>query len=138
MKSKYFKIEELVQPDTLDLLGESKCWELFDERLIANLDWIKAKFLKVPITINSWLWGGDRKYSGYRAVTCPIGAKKSKHKIGEAVDFIVKGITADEMRLWLKCNQNEMPYPIRLEVGVSWVHLDVANETSEKIIYFNA
>lgn len=138
MKSRFFKIEELVQPDTLELLGEDFCWDQFDHRLIENIDWLKSHFKNVPIYINNWLWGGNRKYSGHRSVSCKIGALNSKHRNWEAVDMVFSGFSADEIRLFLADHKEELPHPIRLEAGVSWVHMDVANDTDEKIIYFNA
>ena len=78
----------------------------------------------------------------------------SAHNQGEAVDFSVKGMTANEVRLWIVENQILLPYPVRLEVGfdpkgkneaqirqaigkdtMNWVHLDLRGE-GQKITYF--
>ena len=78
----------------------------------------------------------------------------SAHNQGEAVDFHVKGMTANEVRLWIVKNQILLPHPIRLEVNfnphglsesairqkiatdkMNWVHLDLRGE-GQKITFF--
>ena len=63
----------------------------------------------------------------------------SAHLLGKAVDFSVKGMEAEEVRLWIAKNGHLLPYPVRLESGVSWVHLDVyETDTDQKVYFFNA
>jgi hypothetical protein len=49
------------------------------------------------------------------------------HKQGKAVDFDVKGMTADEVRGVLRLNQIELMKLglTRIETGISWVHIDL-------------
>lgn len=136
MKSNFFKIEELMPVEVLLKIGEQEAWKLLDNRLIDTIDFIKSNFKNEPIIINSWYWGGDRVNSGYRSKDCVIGASKSKHKLGQAVDMIFAKRTAEDVRFWLSQNKELLPHHIRLESNVNWVHIDVANETNEKIIYF--
>jgi hypothetical protein len=49
----------------------------------------------------------------------------SAHVLGAAIDFDAKDMTAEEVRSWIYLNKSGLPYPIRLEQDVSWVHLDV-------------
>jgi hypothetical protein len=53
-----------------------------------------------------------------------------------AVDFDVTGMKAEEVRKWIKDNQIFLPYPIRLEEDVNWVHLDVRSDGFRNITWF--
>jgi len=106
-----------------------------DERIIITLD-ILRKELGKPITVNSWSWGGDRNASGYRDVAYYDTLQKysdstSQHKSGRALDFQVKGMTAQDVRLFILENKEKFPYIKFLEVGplkngqrMNWVHID--------------
>jgi hypothetical protein len=61
----------------------------------------------------------------------------SPHMTGQGVDFDVQGLLAEEVRQWLIKNPNLLPYPIRLEAGVSWVHLDTRDTGIQKVTLFN-
>ena len=45
--------------------------------------------------------------------------------LGKAADFTVKGMTAEEARRRIKANAHLLPHPLRMEAGVSWLHVDV-------------
>ena len=65
--------------------------------------------------------------------------------MGKAIDFDVKGMTADEVREWLIENEDLLPYKIRLEhkinktgKTITWVHMDVYYlERNKKLTLFN-
>ncbi len=138
---RYFSIKELVSKAVYLKYGET-AWQFFDIRLLETLLFIREE-LGLPITINDWSWGGSFDERGYRENTCDIVLGKtikgliycSAHVAGQGIDFDVEGITAQEVRDWLIANQDKLPYPIRLEEGVSWVHLDV-RVTGKKIYLF--
>ena len=80
---------------------------------------------------------------GVRCNLCNLYVKKteagviyiSPHGRWQGADFDVAGMTAEEVRQWLVKNQARLPYSIRLERGVSWVHMDVVNsETKVQLI----
>ncbi len=48
----------------------------------------------------------------------------------------MEGMTASEVRIWLKQHEDRLPYPVRLEDGVDWVHLDCRN-AGVKVYIFN-
>ena len=48
----------------------------------------------------------------------------SAHCTGEAYDITVQGMSAEEARQLIIKNKDNLPYPIRLEDGVSWLHVD--------------
>ncbi|MEG2164119.1 MAG: hypothetical protein RRY55_06540 [Bacteroidales bacterium] len=129
MKSKYFKTEELVCRHVYAKFGEQA--EMFiDSRLFETLDIIREKILCVPMIVNNWKSDGQFSQRGLRCNCCQIVKSKtapylSAHVLGKAVDFDAKWMTAEQARQAIIKAQILLPYPIRLESGVSWVHLDV-------------
>jgi len=136
-----FIIEELVCKDVFDRFGQT-AWQFFDPRLIITLDWIRNRLNK-PVFINSWDSGGKFDERGYRCIQCSLVQKAitqkrlyvSPHMLGQGADLDVQGMVAEEIRQWLIKNKNIIPYPIRLEDGVSWVHCDV-QDTGQQVYVF--
>lgn len=132
-KCKHFEIYELVSKQVYQKYGE-RAWQFFDPRLLVMLDWVREKLDK-PITVNDWYWGGQFDERGLRCNLDPMMVGKTKagkiycspHPFGQGVDFDVEGMTAQQVRDWLEEHKEELPFPIRLEDGVSWVHMDVRN-----------
>ena len=61
----------------------------------------------------------------------------SAHQLGKAVDFNVKDKSAEEVRKLIKQNLDKFEYPIRLEEGTSWVHIDCyTTDDSVKLVTF--
>jgi hypothetical protein len=123
---RYFKLEELVDRETFETLGE-KAWDLFNPFALIALDDLREYF-GVPITVNNWAKGGTMQWRGYRSTVCPIGAVHSQHRKGNAFDCTIKGHPAPEARAIIRAYQeNELLQHItRLEDKVSWVHFDCA------------
>jgi hypothetical protein len=138
----YFNIKELVCPHVYDKHREY-AWNFFDPRLLDTLFVIREKIGK-PIVVNNWAVGGDFSQRGLRCNICSIPKEKtaleklymSAHSQGMAVDFDVSGMKAEEVRKWIKDNQIFLPYPIRLEEDVNWVHLDVRSDGFRNITWF--
>ncbi len=124
--SKHFDLRELVDRSTFQNEGESAV-KFIDSRIPPLLEKIRQLCGNNPMTINNWHTGGRFQYRGYRQKYCTIGARYSQHKQGKAVDFDVKGMTADEVRGVLRLNQIELMKLglTRIETGVSWVHIDL-------------
>jgi len=135
--SRYFKIQELVCPHVLAVHG-NKSWRFIDSRLIQTLDTIRERINR-PIFVNY----GNYTQRGLRCILCPLVKAKieagelylSAHLFGKAADFNVQGIESEVMRLWLAKNANFLPWPIRLESGVSWVHLDIFPSFTDQKVY---
>ena len=140
----YFRPEELVCPHVYERFGE-RSLDFLDSRLKETLLVIREK-LNRPMYINNWVWGGDKTQRGLRCNVCRIVREQSNlekpylsaHLLGKGIDFNVKGMTAQEVRDWLKTNQILLPYPIRVESDVTWVHIDVLEygQSGNKITYF--
>lgn len=141
-KCNHFKIYELVSPLVYNKYGET-AWQFIDPRLLITLDWLREHLGK-PITINDWYWKGRFTQRGIRCNMDPMMVSLtekgkvycSPHPFGQAADFDVKGMTAEQVRNWINEHQDELPYPIRMELGVNWNHLDV-RDTGVKVYFFN-
>lgn len=134
MKSKYFKIEELVPKEVFKARGD-KAWELLDPSMISLLDKIKEQFPKGTMTVNNWLWGGDRNWSGLRTPDSPYYSKYSQHSFGRAFDAVFSAYSAKEVREYVLSNLDQFPELRGIEMGIEWLHCDVRNSEELKKFY---
>ena len=124
---KNFIIEELVPPSIIQSYGAEGSWQFLDTKLVWTIDKIREALGK-KITINTWKWKGQFSERGYRDPKSKTGAVNSMHKKGKAVDFDVEGMTAEQVRNWIRKNYKTLDclkYITGMEKGVSWVHIDV-------------
>ena len=127
----YFKTYEFVDRETYERWGEKSIW-FIDNRIVTLMNKLREEF-GVPITINNWYWGGDREWSGLRTPRSPYYSTYSQHSFGRAIDFLVKGKTADEVRdlieEWYNLGHLGFEYNITMEYGdrITWVHIDIRN-----------
>lgn len=134
--NKYFTVEELVSKEVYELLGDEAI-KLFDPKALEVLEDVR-EILDVPLICNNWRSGGSRDDCGYRDLKCSVGASKSAHKTGQAFDLVSNVLSANEMRNRIQLCAHMLRHNIRMEDGVNWLHIDVKNTTSQKIITFNA
>lgn len=146
MKIPFFSVKELVCKHVYERYGENAAMFL-DEKLIETLNVIREQILCSPMTVNNWHAGGDFTQRGLRCNICELVKNKtdagrlylSAHMLGKAVDCSVEGMTAEEARRHIIDKQELLPYPIRLEDGVSWLHFDLyKNGKNEKVYLFKA
>lgn len=138
----YFGIKELVCPHVYEIWGES-AWQFLDEKMLANLLFIREGIGK-PIVVNNWAKGGGYSQRGLRCCVCALVKQKaianipylSQHIFGKAVDFHVVGMDAESVRQWIKSHAEELPYPCRVEEGVSWCHMDTMNNSDDRVLSF--
>ena len=139
MIHKYFDKEEVLSKHTINAGGD---YDLLDTDLQKLVVWIREA-LGRPMTANTWKSGGQFSQRGYRTNDDPVcKAQKftpgSAHFKGKALDFDVKGMTAEQVRKWLHDNQEDAPVRFRVEKGVNWVHVDVMpHKASDKAYFFN-
>ena len=139
----YFSIDELVCEHVYDKYG-AKAWMFFDTELLIMLDTIRDRIGK-PIFVNDWQIHGKYSQRGLRCNQCDIVKEKaeagilymSAHCLGKGADFDVQGLLAEEVRQWIVKHANWWPYHIRLEADVNWVHLDVYDQSENKVYIFN-
>lgn len=122
---KFFEVKELVCDHTFPKWGE-KSWQFLDTAFLHNLLVIRRDILQVPMICNH----DEAHQRGLRCNQCELVKDKtsvylSSHILGKAGDFTVKGLTAQEARSRIRNNAHLLPYPLRMEGGVSWLHIDV-------------
>lgn len=141
---KYFKTPELVCPHTFNKFGESS-WDFIETRQLHTILVLRTQILNVPMTCNNYHLGGEYSQRGTRCNICQL--VKDKTNKGEIYltahascgnDFDAQGMTAEQARTKIKENKDLLPYPVRIEKGVAWLHIDTRNYTDNKVIEFNA
>ena len=151
VKANYFDIKELVPRHVHDARGE-KAWELIDSRLIAAIDAIRENH--GPAIVNTWAYPkyaeqyGRRNWSGLR--TAEFYRKQgftdiqmykafersySQHKFGRAVDMLFVTASVDDVREDILSNPEKYPTIKAVELGTSWLHIDVRNCNAIKTFY---
>jgi hypothetical protein len=137
---KFFDIEELVCDHTRKKWGEN-AWQFLDTDYLHCLLIIRRDILKKPMYCN----GNSQHQRGLRCNMCALVKGKtsvyiSSHILGKAGDFTVSGLTAEQARQLIKANANLLPCNVRIEGGVSWLHIDVLPQTgiTEKVYEFKA
>lgn len=132
---RHFIIKEFVPPDIYSTYGDQSI-ALLEYDLLYTIDDLREFFDK-PITVNNWHINGNFKYRGFRPSTYKYGAVNSPHKEGIALDFDVKGLTAEEGRQLILENQKLFPFIKRMEADVNWIHIDMVNTGKKEIILFH-
>ena len=126
---KYFDVLELVCEHTYSEWGE-KSWQFLDTEFLHNLLVIRRDILQLPMICNH----DNANQRGLRCNMCQIVKDSGKlylssHIFGRAGDFTVKGLTAQEARSRIRNNAHLLPYPLRMEGGVTWLHIDTLPQT---------
>lgn len=140
---RYFNIYELIPPEVFtleDMEATDKHmqpgWVFLNNRLLETIDVVR-EIIGHPLICNTWFQDGNRKYCGWRPKYCSVGAPLSQHKEGNAVDLICPYMSAEEMRQKIYDNRDRLPYPIRIEKDVTWLHIDCKEmDYKGKKIYF--
>ena len=134
----YFNVKELVCPHTYQRYGEN-AWQFLSTCYLETLLVIREQILAAPMYCNT----SNLTQRGLRCNLCPIVANKhslylSAHILGKAGDFTVRGLSAEEARNNIIQNSHLLPYPIRMEKNVTWLHIDTLpkNGITEKIHLF--
>ena len=121
----YFSISELVCPHILNEWG-ARAWQFLSTDYLHALLIIRRDILKAPMSCNN---GTTYTQRGMRCNRCQIVKNKlklyiSSHLLGQAGDFSVKGMSAEQAREKIKENADLLPCNVRLEGGVTWLHID--------------
>ena len=137
-RCKYFSIEELVCDHMIKKYDENTLWGFLDDKFKETIDFIR-EHLNSPMLCN---YSGLHQ-RGMRCNMCSIVKSKtspylSAHVLGRAGDFNVEGMSAEVARNKIIELEPILPYPIRLEKDVTWVHIDVMDFGQGKIYQFKA
>ena len=134
----YFKVKELVCPHTYQRYGEN-AWQFLSTCYLETLLVVREQILAAPMYCNT----SNLNQRGLRCNLCPIVSNKqslylSAHILGKAGDFTVRGLTTEEARNKIIQNAHLLPYPIRMEKNVTWLHIDTLPQHNivEKVYLF--
>lgn len=137
---RYFQVSELVCNHTHAKWGE-KSWQFLDTDFLHCLLVIRRDIIQMPMICNH----DEAHQRGLRCNRCDLVREKknaylSSHVLGKAGDFTIPGITAQEARSRIRNHANQLPCPIRMEGGVSWLHFDVLPQygITQKVYEFTA
>lgn len=140
---KNFRVEELVSSHLYQLLGEN-AWKLFDKEFLLDVDQyvsdLKRDLGVESVTINNWLWNGGFTQSGFRELSSEVGAAKSAHKSGMALDLKFKGCSVEDACKHLLINQAKYSKIRRIEsidFTPTWLHVDCKETGKDQIHIFN-
>lgn len=135
---KYFSIEELVCNHTYAKWGENS-WQFLDTDFLHALLVIRRDILKLGMECNH----DGAKQRGLRCNRCDLVKSKqsvylSAHILGKAGDFTVSGMTAEQARQKIKASALMLPCNVRIEEGVSWLHIDTLPQSgiTQKVYEF--
>ena len=135
---RFFQVRELVCSHVFSKWGE-RSWQFLSTDYLHNLLVIRRDILQMPMVCNHD--GAEQR--GLRCNMCKMVKEKkaaylSSHRLGRAGDFSVQGLTAQEARSRIRAMQNLLPYPLRMEGGVSWLHIDTLPQfgVTEKVYEF--
>lgn len=138
--SKFFNVSELVCDHTYAKWGE-KSWQFLDTNVLHVLLVIRRDIIKKPLYCNT----KQAHQKGLRCNMCQLVKEKkvsylSSHILGKAFDLICSTMKAEDMRKAIIAHQDLLPCPIRMEDGVSWLHIDVLPQSgvTDKVYLFKA
>lgn len=120
----FFDVDELVCDHTFAKWKEQS-WQFLRTEYLADLLIIRRDIVKKQMFANS----RTKHQKGLRCNRCELVKSKnevylSSHILGCAGDFTSPSYTAEQMRQLIKDNADLLPYPCRIESGVSWLHAD--------------
>lgn len=137
----YFSIWEVVPPEMKNLIAnKGSKWgfdTLFDERLLITMDRLREQFGKMKA--NTWFNGGRHRFRGFRTPECEIGANLSQHRFGRAIDLEPLESDVEHIRTEILNYPNSPRFQHigGLELGISWLHVDVRGRRyTDKITTF--
>ena len=138
----YFKVKELVCPHVFKKHDE-RSWKFLVTIYLHTLLVLRRDILQVPLVCNT----ATLTQRGLRCNLCDIVKEKteddivylSAHHLGIGGDLSSPEMTAEEMRQKIEEKQDLLPYPVRIELKVNWLHIDCYDDidNDNKITYFN-
>ena len=123
----YFKVEELVCDHIYGRWGEAS-WQFIDTDFLKVLLLLRRDIIGKPMKCNNHKLKIHQR--GVRCNMCEIVKGKSRaymsaHVLGKGADFTIEGMTAEAARQRIKMLPEAFPCQVRIEGGVTWLHVDV-------------
>lgn len=130
----YFKLSELVCPHIIKRFGDT-AWMFLSTQILHTLLVLRTDIINKPLIINH----DNATQRGMRCNICPIVKQKttayeSAHCNGMGFDITVVGMSAEDARKTIKEQCGKLPYPIRLEEDVTWLHVDCYDPCNDKVV----
>ncbi len=123
---KHFTVQEFVPRHIYQRRGD-KAIELMDYRIVKSIDDLRANLKTAgydsPLTINNWIWGGDRQFCGLRTPTSKDYSETSQHTFGRAIDAVSKTSVA-AMHHHILTKRHLYPHINFIEIDINWLHID--------------
>jgi hypothetical protein len=133
--NEFFKLTELLSKPIINAYGKNAL-QLIDVKVLQSIFYQRV-FFNRQIRVNDYKLGLSNRI--VRFPDAPDYRPGSEHSVkidtagnivkkSLAVDYDVKGLTAEEVRQTIVKNQNKSPFDTiqRLEKGVGWVHAGFA------------
>jgi hypothetical protein len=132
--STHFTVKELVDPETVKAMGEKRAANTVHQVLVDTLEDLKTALDGASITINSYEWGGNYRYSGVRPHTYKEGATFSSHRYGNTADCKFKTLTPVWVQRFIMKHQDDFPNIVRMEdaaITKTWLHIETSSRKRE-------
>lgn len=129
-----FEVYELVDKETYQRLGE-KSWWMLNEKAVKGLFELR-KAIGKPITVNNWYWGGNLENRGYRSIYSTTGGKFSQHRVGNAFDINVKGMTPIQVYDFILENYTKFGITTieHKDYTPTWSHIDFRPTNQKELL----
>lgn len=86
-------------------------------------------FFDAPVIVNNYHAGGRFQFRGLRPRFCSVGAEYSQHRLGNAFDCDVAGVSAEQVRKVILAHRDDPRFLFIncIEADVNWLHFDCRN-----------
>ena len=130
---KHFTLKELLPKQFYEEFYPQRgelLWQIFPRIGLVTIDQLREAYGKM--LCNTWKWGGNLQFCGYRPPTCSVGSLLSQHRFANAFDLHPQEVDVETIRQDILAGK--WPTIKGLELGVSWLHVDFRN--SSRLITF--
>lgn len=130
----HFCVQEFVPSAVYSRFGE-RAIEQMDRRIVISIEQLRGNLIAAgydnPITINNWVWGGPRQYSGLRTPQSADYSNTSQHSRGRAIDGVSK-TPIEVIHKHILENLHLYPHIRFIEIDIGWLHIDCRDNACGK------
>ena len=136
--SPHFNLDEFMHPSEYIRQGEDSI-KLLHPQLIDSTEKLRV-YLDLPMRINNWNSGGTFQNRGWRPQNSKVGAKKSLHKKGMAIDFDSPSTPMKELfvKVWDARDWIVQNTAFRIiesfDFTPGWIHLAIGDPSIKEIV----
>ena len=137
--STHFTVKELVDPETVEAMGEERAGNTVHQVLVDTLEDLKDALNGAAIIVNNYEHGGNYKYSGVRPFTYLEGAKFSSHRYCNTADCkFGSGISPIWVQRLILKHQDDFPNIVRMEdaaITKTWLHIETGKRSGPIVVF---